>query len=712
MKKLLLFIISFNISFLITAQVADLHSFMSAPYLSSLVISPKTDKLAWVENAKGVRNIYVASKPDYIPLKITQYTQDDGIEIGNLVWSDDDNYLLFVRGNAPQVRGTQPHNPAHLMEGAATTIWKWHVRTQQFDKIGQGSPPSVSGQRIAFTRGGQIYTQNLNDSLPAQQLCFIRNGASQLRWSPDGRKVAFVSSRGGHSFVGVYDFDRKDYSFIDPSVDNDTEPCWSPDSKKIAFLRLRRNPETDFIFFPLRTGEPWSIVVADVQNSSKPITKTIFTADKGSGSVYWNHTGKQQLWWTKNNKIIFAWEKTGWQQLYAIAHEGGKEVALTNGNFEVDEVLLSTDGQKVIFTANATDIDKKDIYTVDVTQMSDHPKAQNTAKNNVPPFLVEDLTNQYFGIEFNICPASDGNTVFYLRSEALAPPRVMMAQNGKMIKHLMLLEKSFPIEQMVVPEQLTLKAKDGLSFQSQIFYPKNIRKDKSHPAVIFVHGGSRRQMYPAYHSGWYYGNAYHLSQYFASKGYVAMSINFRSGIGYGRDFREAENYGASGCSEFQDLEAAGEWLKAHPSVSASRIGVWGGSYGGYMTAHALARRSDLFAAGADIHGVHNWNTAIPTFMPQYDSLRFPEHGRKAYQSSPVYYIDGWKSPVFIAHADDDQNVNFLETEYLVRLLRRKGVEHELLVIPDDVHSFLRYESWFNIYSGVVDFFDRKIGRRD
>jgi dipeptidyl aminopeptidase/acylaminoacyl peptidase len=698
MKKRFLSCILISLSYLCTAQNLDLHNMLSAPFLSNLVISAKTDRLAWVENTKGVRNIYIATKPDYIPLKITQFTQDDGLEIAGLTWSDDEKNLFFVRGNPPQVRGTQPHNPSHVLEGGATVLWKWNIVSKTLEKIGNGGTPSVSGDKMVFTKAGQIYIKNINDTLQAKQLCQVRNGAGQLRWSPDGRKLAFVSSRGAHSFVGVYDFDTNDYTFINPSVDTDTEPCWSPDSKQIAFLRIKRNPEPDIIFFPQKDNEPWSIVVADVavQRIGVPLTaKTIFTAEKGKGSIYWNHTGKQQLQWTATNKIIFAWEKTGWQQLYMVAPEGGRVVALTNGNFEVDEVLLSADNKHVIYTSNEGNIDTKDVFTV------------NT-EGGKPKLLVEDLKNQYYGVEFNICPAADNETVYFLRSEALAPARVYSAKNGILGKPLMLMDRSFPMEQLTVPEALTLKAKDGFSFQSQVFYPKNMDKTKKYPAVIFVHGGSRRQMYLAYHSGWYYANAYHLSQYFASKGYIAMSINYRSGIGYGRDFREAENYGASGCSEFQDLEAAGEWLKAHPSVSASKIGVWGGSYGGYMTAHGLARRSDLFAAGADIHGVHNWNTAIQTFNPDYDSLRYPKHGQLAYKSSPVYYLDGWKSPVFIAHADDDQNVNFLETEYLVRALRRKGVEHELLVVPDDVHGFLRYESWYRIYAGVVDFFDRKL----
>jgi dipeptidyl aminopeptidase/acylaminoacyl peptidase len=133
--------------------------------------------------------------------------------------------------------------------------------------------------------------------------------------------------------------------------------------------------------------------------------------------------------------------------------------------------------------------------------------------------------------------------------------------------------------------------------------------------------------------------------------------------------------------------------------------------GGYMTAHALARRSDLFAAGVDMHGVHNWNTEIPTFMPEYDSLRLPQIGQLAYRSSPMNYIDGWRSPVLLIHRDDDANVNFRESETLARALRQKGIDFEQLIIPDEVHLFLRYDSWSKAYTRAAAFLERRVFKK-
>ena len=687
-----------------TAQEVTLDALMSAPHLTNLTISPKTDKLVWVENTRGVRTVIFAEnsknnsgKVDYTPKMLTNWTTEDGQDMTNLEWTTDERHVFFVKGNAPQVRGTQPHNPAHVADGTTPKIYQLDISTKKLTLIGLGSTPSVSGDTLVFRRGGQLFIKKISDTSAApKQLCFVRNGASSVRFSPDGQQFAFVSNRGEHGFIGVFDFKKNNYTFISPSVDKDSEPIWSPDGSKIAFLRIFEPIEPNVDFFPIKENAGWSIMVHDLKTNK---TNTAFTADKGAGSAYWPHTGKQQLLWTVTNKIVFCWEKTGWQQLYAVAPTGGQAVALTKGAFEVDEVLLSRGGMDVIYTSNQENIDEKRMWQVDT-------------EGGYPPTKVLGSVTNVWAVQ----PSLYHRTFFFLTADKAWPSAVghisstmnPVTYEERIRFQTLTSNTDFPSDKLIAPEALTLTAKDGQRFNCQVFYPKNLRKDKTHRAVIFVHGGSRRQMLLGYHSGWYYSNAYHLSQYFASQGYVAMSINYRSGIGYGLNFREATNYGASGNSEFQDLEAAGEWLKAHPSVSAAKIGVWGGSYGGYMTAMGLARRSDLFAAGVDIHGVHNWNTEIPTFMPEYDSLRFPKHAQIAYKASPVYYIDGWKSPVLLAHGDDDQNVPFSESENIARLLKRQGVDFEQVIVPDEVHGFLMWQSWMKIYEATVDFFNRKL----
>ena len=210
---------------------------------------------------------------------------------------------------------------------------------------------------------------------------------------------------------------------------------------------------------------------------------------------------------------------------------------------------------------------------------------------------------------------------------------------------------------------------------------------------------------------YYYRNAYAMNQWLASRGYIVLSVNYRSGIGYGLEFREAVNYGATGGSEFQDIMGAGLFLKGRADVDPARIGLWGGSYGGYLTAMGLSRASNLFAAGVDFHGVHDWNQGIRTFRPEYSTLEEPAFARKAFESSPLASVDTWRSPVLLIHGDDDRNVSFIESINLITALRKRGVEVEQLVFPDEVHDFLRHANWVRAYRATLDFFDRRLKTR-
>src|SRR3989442_13314628 len=167
------------------------------------------------------------------------------------------------------------------------------------------------------------------------------------------------------------------------------------------------------------------------------------------------------------------------------------------------------------------------------------------------------------------------------------------------------LRVDFPARQLVKPKQVTFKSEDGLEIHGQLFVPAERRQ--AGPALIFVHGGPIRQMMLGFHYMYYYHNAYAMNQYLAIRGYVVLSVNYRLGIMYGRAFREAANAGWRGSSEYKDVVAGAKYLQSLPIVDAKRIGLWGGSYGGLLTALGLARNSDIFAAGAVKSGGDHWS---------------------------------------------------------------------------------------------------------
>jgi dipeptidyl aminopeptidase/acylaminoacyl peptidase len=200
-------------------------------------------------------------------------------------------------------------------------------------------------------------------------------------------------------------------------------------------------------------------------------------------------------------------------------------------------------------------------------------------------------------------------------------------------------------------------------------------------------------MLPGYHYMQFYHWAYAYNQWLQAQGYVVLSINYRGGVGYGRSFRNAPNTNARGNSEYQDVVAGAKFLQQHPNVDASRIGIWGLSYGGLLTAQALARNSDIFVAGVDLAGVHLYGNALDT-------------SAVSYRSSAISQIDNWKSPVFLVHGDDDRNVDFAQTVGLVQLLRARGIYHEMIIVPDDLHESMIHSIWLDTWERIDGFLKR------
>jgi dipeptidyl aminopeptidase/acylaminoacyl peptidase len=206
-----------------------------------------------------------------------------------------------------------------------------------------------------------------------------------------------------------------------------------------------------------------------------------------------------------------------------------------------------------------------------------------------------------------------------------------------------------------------------------------------------------------------------MNQYLASRGYVVLSINYRLGIMYGRAFREAPHAGWRGSAEYADVVAGARYVQGLPEVDPQRVGLWGGSYGGLLTALGLARNSDLFRAGVDFHGVHDWSQFLPRWDGAAASPAAPPDLREAHQlafaSSPDAAVDSWRSPVLLIHGDDDRNVPFGQTRDLVQRLRDRGVTVEQLIFPDEIHDLLLWKDWVRSYRAAADFFDRTLQAR-
>ena len=679
----------------------SLQQALSYPYPSALAAAPKGDAVAWVANEEGVRNVWMETGPGTAPRQLTHYSEDDGQEIGNLAFSGDGSYLVFVRGGDHDANWPESLEPGPDSATAKPEMQVWCIDLKDGDLklVGEGDSPAVSpdNRRVAYIHLPEraVWWAPLDGSAKPERLFFDRGKADDIQWSPDGKALAFVSDRGDHSFIGIYRDGQPAIQYLAPSTDADSMPRWSLDGSRIAFVRQPGEggaPEPILKQLP----HPWSIWMADAATGSASRAWQSPVTLHGS---YPETEGEANLHWLTGGSLLFLTDMDNWPHLYTVPAKGGSAKLITPGQFMVEDVRVSADGTRVIYTANtgATqgDQDRRHIYMQEVG--SGKPETMLTAGQ---------------GIEWTPALPGSGETLAFIRAGSGTPPLVMYgrlaAQDWQALDQDRV-PADFPAASFVVPRSVKFTASDGLVVHGQLFEKDDGAAKK--PAIIFVHGGPPRQMLLGWHYMDYYSNAYAVNQYLANHGFIVLSVNYRLGIGYGHDYHHPDHWGPTGAAEYKDVLAGAKYLTLQPQVDGKRIGIWGGSYGGYLTALALARNSNIFKAGVDFHGVHDWSYDLGEWFggdkPRYEEGDHKEAMKVAWQSSPDSAVATWRSPVLLIQGDDDRNVHFHEMVDLVNRLQKQKVPYEQLVIPNEIHGFLRHASWYQADSATVAFFQRQ-----
>ncbi len=720
----------------------------------SLTSAEKTDRVAWKTYEKGMRNVYTAAAPSWKPVNLTRFTKDDGIDISDIALSDDGSVAVFVRGSATNSRDWVA-NPSHDPDGPERAIWA--VKTSGGApawKVAVGAAPALApdGKAVLYVKDGQIYRAPIVPMKPGTAMDrgdkpFITAWGRQSnpRWSPDSRKIAFVSDRENHAFIAVYDVKSRTLAYLDPSVDCDGNPVWSEDSKQIVFTR---RPGTAFgaqnqegaggIGTPQGTtfnvqaalqrmrnggfgpacgggfgfgggggGGRGAGAPVNAQAASRPgfftsrfpggYTLSLMVADVTTriAKEVWHNEPGERVFTTLNGMrhaaghVVFSANvpNDDWDRWFSISLTSpGKPVLLTTTDGLIEgagSAELSGDGKTLFYTTNAKDIEHRHIWSVPVGGGT--PQQLTTGD----------------GIEVSPTHLASGKALAVLYYDYNTPASVGIVASGtdKAKTIFPVLGKEFPRDAHVKPQIVWTKAADGQAISNQLFLPKDLKPGEKRPAMVFVHGGPMRQMLPAYHYMEFYHWAYAYNQWLAAQGYIVLSINYRRGIGYGRSFQNAPGAQAAGNSEYQDVVAGGKYLLTRDDVDASRVGIWGLSYGGLLTSQALARNSDIFVAGADYAGVHLYGSSLDT-----TALSF--------RSSAVGAIDSWKSPVLLVHGDDDRNVDFAQTVGLVQLLRARNIYHEMIIIPDDLHESMLHKNWVNTWERTDEFLKRFVWNKE
>jgi dipeptidyl aminopeptidase/acylaminoacyl peptidase len=687
MKKLFLLLALLTAPFFLFPQSFTMEQVGKFSFPSELSSSPTGEKIAWAMNEQGKRNVYFAEGPDFKPLKLTQFNEDDGQEISSLKFTADGNWLVFVRGgDHGGGNASSTVNALNLPTLPKVEIWKINLETRNAESIVEGDDFTLGPQnQLLYLKAGQVWKVDLLGIEKPSQLFQIKGNVNSLEFSPNGKKLAFTVNRGGHQLLGIYENPETPIHWIAPSFHRYSQPKWSPDGSQIAFIKTLGGSGAAFPLLEPR-HVLWEIWIADVNSGEG---KMLWKAPETLRGSY-----RYGFFAFPNEKeLVFESYHEGWQHLFALNIPSKQLSSLTPGEYMVEQIKLSPKGNHLVFSANTgpekEDLDRRHIGSIDLQTKK---LTWETSGNGIEAYPVA---------------LGSGEKLAYFS----ATPQRSHLVTLKSGSHIQLLQENsiptdFPQNTLVTPRQVSFKAPDGTTVYGQLFEKEGGSSQK--PGVVFIHGGPQRQMLLGWSYMDYYSNTYAYNQYLAEQGFVVLSVNYRLGIGYGYEFHFPAYGYFRGAVEYQDIKAGGEFLANLPQVDASKIGVYGGSYGGYLTALALARDSDLFKVGVDIHGVHDLDSRyeLPDgyeVAPDYEKAK-----ETAWKSSPIADLDNWKSPVLFIHSDDDRNVNVSQTTDLIRRFEELGKPYEAVMIPGDTHHWMRWKNMIRVGNLTADFLKKHL----
>lgn len=448
---------------------------------------------------------------------------------------------------------------------------------------------------------------------------------------------------------------------------------WSEDGRQaVAIARAANNKDR------------WILAVDPATGKTKSL-------DHLHDDAWISGPGANLLGWLPDNKTIyFQSERDGWSHLYTVSIDGGEPKQLTSGKFEVSEVRLSEDKTKFYFTSSEGSPFERHLYSMPVT---------GGARTRITSLPGENVST--------ISP--DETTLAILRSYSNKPTELYLAPNkpSAPAAESKQVTKS-PIDEFftynwIDPPIVTFKARDGAEVPARIYKPSNWQKGG--PAVLFVHGAGYLQNVHKWWSNYF--REYMFHHLLMSRGYLVLDVDYRGSAGYGRDWRTGI-YRHMGGKDLTDHVDAVKYLIAEHGVDAKRVGLYGGSYGGFITLMALFTEPDVFAAGAALRPVTDW----AHYNHGYTSniLNEPQNDAEAYKkSSPIYFAQGLKGALLICHGVVDVNVNFQDSVRLAqRLIELRKENWELAAYPVEDHGFVQPSSWADEYKRILKLFETNL----
>lgn len=390
-----------------------------------------------------------------------------------------------------------------------------------------------------------------------------------------------------------------------------------------------------------------------------------------------------------DGRVWFVSEASGYAQMYAVKPDGSGRVALTEGKWEIERAQLTDDGQSFWLTTSEESPFVRNLY-----KMSSNGGARTK------------ITKEHGGHTVEISP--DGSKIADVFSEANVPPELFIADiNGGSRSQLTVSPTDeFRSYKWIKPSIVRIPASDGIGVPARVYRPQDVGAKPNGAAVMFVHGAGYLHNV---HDFWStYSREFMFHHLLATKGYTVIDVDYRGSAGYGRDWRTAI-YRFMGGRDLQDHVDASKWLTKTYGIPSERIGLYGGSYGGFMTLMALFTEPRYFGAGAALRSVTDWShynhgyTARILNLPQDDTLAY-------HRSSPIFHAQGLEDPLLMLHGMVDTNVNFQDIVRLTQRLIELGKPNwDLAVYPVEDHGFTRPSSWTDEYARILKLWDSTIG---
>ncbi|HEY4955704.1 MAG TPA: prolyl oligopeptidase family serine peptidase [Gemmatimonadaceae bacterium] len=397
-------------------------------------------------------------------------------------------------------------------------------------------------------------------------------------------------------------------------------------------------------------------------------------------------------WYDQGRRFWYVSEASGFAHIYTVAADGSDRRQLTSGHWEVRDAELSPDGKWFYLHTSEVSPFERQIYRMPVSGGA-----------------RERLTTKSGGHTGVVSP--NGEWIADVYSHVNRPPDLFLMRNAPGAEEVQLTTSpsaewlSFP---WIEPELVMVPASDGVNVPAHIYRPKDMNAQANGAAVVFVHGAGYLHNVGNFWSE--YPREYMFNQYLASKGYVVLDLDYRGSDGYGRDWRTAI-YRYMGGRDLQDQVDASRYLTKEYSINPERIGIYGGSYGGFITLMALFTQAQYFGAGAALRSVTDWAHYNNGYTS--DILNFPQSDTLAYRrSSPIYFAEGLKDPLLMAHGMVDTNVHFEDIVRLTqRLIELGKTNWELAAYPVEDHGFVRPSSWADEYRRIFEIFEKNLPER-